>query len=797
MNPIVPAVRCGVLLAVSLFPLIPAAAVASTSTLDSADGLSSADRAQLRRLHEAHQLRVRPTASGVFRADNPGQGWTLEFDGRGFLTWAGAKSRSWGLELLAVGAPGSGVDLPARASVSVDSGRVDYAWGPALTEWFINGRDGLQQGWTLQAPPSGDGDVDPLAGLDRDSSEVALHFRVRGGLEPRVVEGARAVGFADGSGQVVIRYGGLNAWDAAFRSLPVRFEPVSGDVEALRVVVDDSQAVYPITIDPIAQEAYLKASNPDAGDAFGSAVAVSGDVVAVSAILESSAATGINGDQTSNASNLSGAVYVFARSNGVWTQEAYLKAGNTGLGDQFGVALAMSGDTLVVGAPFEDSNPAPNAPPDPVNNDLIKDSGAAYVFVRKNGSWTQQAMLKAGGGAIYSLEFGHSVGIDGDLIAVGARYDRNTGTGIDSAYSSDPGPLVGAVYVFTRQGGSWSLASFIKPPFQTDDGSFEFGRAVAVGGKNIFVGVPRDASPAKGINGDMTQNSALGGGSGAVFAYRLGGNGVEFDAYIKASNAELADAFGYAIAASGETLAVSAIGEDGASTGVNGDQGNSTTKKESGAVYVFDRSAAGWTQTAYIKAPATAASDRLGISLALDGDVLAIGSSSTAVGPEGSSKYVGTAYVYVRDGGTWQFQSIAKPAKRNLSEEFAFSMAVSGGTLVVGAAGDDNGGTGVNAPSATSRGNSGAAYVFSGLGLPSAIPIVIQVIQLVQGQLVLDFTAAPGLSQWKFSGGAAPQTLLDDLGPAASVTETTPGHYHAILALTAPSAPSYFVRISR
>src|SRR5438128_1322177 len=104
------------------------------------------------------------------------------------------------------------------------------------------------------------------------------------------------------------------------------------------------------------QQAYLKASNTDAGDDFGFAVAISGDTVVVGAAGEDSNATGVDGDGTNNSASNSGAAYVFVRSGTMWSQQAYLKASNTDAGDDFGFAVAISGDTVVVGAPGEDSN---------------------------------------------------------------------------------------------------------------------------------------------------------------------------------------------------------------------------------------------------------------------------------------------------------------------------------------------------------------------------------------------------------------------------------------------------------
>ena len=136
-------------------------------------------------------------------------------------------------------------------------------------------------------------------------------------------------------------------------------------------------------------EAYVKASNTGTGDGFGSSVAVDGNTLVVGAPSEDSNATGINGNQANNSASGSGAVYVFTRSNGVWTQQAYLKASNTGVQDHFGTSVALSGETLAVGAPDEDSN-AMGINGNQSDNSA-ENSGAVYIFTRVNGEWHQQA----------------------------------------------------------------------------------------------------------------------------------------------------------------------------------------------------------------------------------------------------------------------------------------------------------------------------------------------------------------------------------------------------------------------
>ena len=173
----------------------------------------------------------------------------------------------------------------------------------------------------------------------------------------------------------------------------------------------------------------------DAGDQFGRSVAVSGETVVVGAFGESS-----NGsNQADNSAVTSGAAYVFKRAIGVWTQQAFLKASKVGARDAFGGSVAVSGDTVVVGAPHEASGNASSQASN-ISTDL---SGAAYVFTRASGVWTQQAFLKASnvGGGDY---FGNSVAVFGNTVVVGAPGE--SGNGINQADNNILNS--GAAYVF-------------------------------------------------------------------------------------------------------------------------------------------------------------------------------------------------------------------------------------------------------------------------------------------------------------------------------------------------------------
>ncbi len=405
------------------------------------------------------------------------------------------------------------------------------------------------------------------------------------------------------------------------------------------------------------QQAYIKASNPTARDEFGFSVSLSadGNTLAIGARREDSAATIINGDQMDNLID-AGAVYVFARSNGLWQQQAYVKASNTNRDDFFGASVSLSadGNILVVGASGEDSA-ATSINGDQADNSA-PDSGAVYVFARSNGLWQQQAYVKASNPGD-SDRFGASISLsaDGSTLAIGAGFEDSAAIGINGGQIDNSGRDAGAAYVFTHSNGLWQQQAYIKGS-NTEAGDF-FGASVSVSadGNTLVVGARREDSVATGINGDQTDNSALNSGAAYVFARS---NGLwQQQAYVKASNPGENDEFGFSISLSldGDTLAVVAVVEDSAATGINGDQNDNSTR-ESGAAYVFARSNELWQQRAYVKASNTGILDLFGSSVSLnaDGSTLAVGAlqeDSAATGVNGdkldnSIEDTGAVYIY-------------------------------------------------------------------------------------------------------------------------------------------------------
>ncbi len=478
---------------------------------------------------------------------------------------------------------------------------------------------------------------------------------------------------------------------------------------------------------------YFKASNPDSSDIFGDSVSISsdGNTLVVSALLEDSNAVGINGDQTNNNAIAAGAVYVFVRSaTGTWSQQAYIKASNTGVVDVFGSAVSVSGNgnTLVVGAQNEDSN-AVGINGEQSNNNA-RNSGAVYVFVRSGtGTWSQQAYIKASNTDTNDA-FGEAVSVsgDGNTLVVGAQPEDSSAVGINGDQTNNSTSNSGAAYVFVRSStGTWSQQAYVKA--SNTDADDTFGEAVSVSGdgNTLVVGAPLEDSSAVGTNGDQTNNSAFDAGAVYVFVRSATGTWSQ-QAYIKASNTGAGDLFGEVISVSGDghTLVVGAQSEDSNAVGINAEQSNNNARN-AGAVYVFVRSATGtWSQQAYVKASNTGAGDGFGeaVSVSGDGNTLVVGAQSedsNAVSINGdqtnnSALDAGAVYVFVRSAtGTWSQQAYVKASNTDANDIFGAAVSVSGdgNTLAVGAELEDSNAVGIDGDQTNdSVSNTGAVYLY-------------------------------------------------------------------------------------
>jgi hypothetical protein len=403
-----------------------------------------------------------------------------------------------------------------------------------------------------------------------------------------------------------------------------------------------------------AQElAKLIASDTAGGDVFGRSVAVSGN-------------TAVVGAQSAGTGNSAGSAYVFVRTGApgseVWTEQAKLTAPDAAAFDNFGVSVALSGDTAVVGADQDDDHPVG-----------ATNEGSAYVFVRTGapGSevWIQQAKLIASDMG-WDDNFGISVAVSGDTAVVGA-------------YGDSPS---GSAYVFVRTGTIWSEQAKLKASDAAPSGD-TFGNSVAVSGDTVVIGA--------------FQDDHLGGsdaGSAYVFI-RSGGVWTE-QQKLTASDAAAVDNFGRSVALSGSTVVIGAYGDTHAGGAV------------AGSAYVFLRTGTLWSEQDKLTASDAIDGDRFGISVAVSGDTAVVGAYFDNH-PFGLAD-AGSAYVFTRSGApgseVWTQQAKLIAADAAQDDYFGISAAVSGDTAVVGAALDDHAG----------GGSAGSAYVFklTGCGPP-------------------------------------------------------------------------------
>jgi hypothetical protein len=477
------------------------------------------------------------------------------------------------------------------------------------------------------------------------------------------------------------------------------------------------------------QQAYIKASNPGTPYEFGENVALSGDTLVVGSPRECSDATGVDGDQNNNNAPNSGAVYVFVKDGSTWVQQAYIKASNTDGWDYFGSSVAISGDTLAVGAPFEKSI----SRDDQADNSAYG-AGAVYVFQRSGQTWSQVAYIKAPVPRD-NVQFGRSVAIDDGLLVVGAP--------IENVEVQNLGLLeeAGAVYSFSAADG-WApppgpIVAYDPDPFD------RFGHAVALSNKTLVVGVPFEDSDASGVNGDSNNNDRE--GSGAVYVYEQQNDTTwQKKAYLKASNPGVDDQFGWDVAISGATIVVGARRHDPVVGG--------SMVQDGGGAYVFQQENNAWAQQAYLIAAFPDSDAQFGRAVAISGDLFLVGApfeDSAATGLNGDQQNqdaedAGAAYLFEWEGAIWTQTAYLKASNTDAADEFGRAVAITGSMLVAGAHQEDSNASGVNGDQDNNDfTNSGAVYVFDSAVFGKISPQDAQV----------DVSVTPTLS-WGSSNGA-------------------------------------------
>ncbi|MCB1207864.1 MAG: hypothetical protein KDK97_00995 [Verrucomicrobiales bacterium] len=438
-------------------------------------------------------------------------------------------------------------------------------------------------------------------------------------------------------------------------------------------------------------DVYVKASNTKFFSKFGQSIAMSGSTLVVGSPYEKSGSAGVNGDQNNTNGSQTGAVYVYVRNGTEWVQQAYLKASNPDIDDHFGQTVAISGNTIVVGAPDEDSA-AQSVNGDQANNDQAS-TGAAYVFVRTGTSWVQQAYLK--GSNIDSLDsFGVAVAIDGNTIAVGADGEQSGS---------------GSAYIFVRKGSTWTQQARLRA--SNANNSDGFGSAVALTGNTLVVGAPFEDSRAS----DPTDNSAPNAGAAYVFGRK--GTAWTEQTILKTSTTynDNGDLFGCSAAIYADTVVIGARGEASNATGVNGDRFDNSFNR-CGAAFVFRNQDDNWVLQGYLKGKFPAAFNDFGASVAIHRDRILVGCPGDDLGIPNTTE-MGASYLFERSENYWGFVSRLSPAAGNYSKaynnETGTSVALWGDVAAVGAPGEAGSSTGTHGDiSQDGQSDAGAAFVF-------------------------------------------------------------------------------------
>lgn len=356
------------------------------------------------------------------------------------------------------------------------------------------------------------------------------------------------------------------------------------------------------------------------GAQFGNAVAISGNTMVVGARFDSTTAS------------QAGAAFVYVLSGGTWTQQAVLLANDGAIADKFGYSVAISENTIVVGS-YNDDSPLSNA-------------GSAYVFVRSGATWTFQQKLTASDSAADD-QFGIAVAINGPTIFVGANFS-------DQPSNSD----AGAVFRYTQSGSVWTQVQKLIPVGGVILGD-HFGESLAISANRLAVGSP---------GADVPFTAA-----GSVYIFvESGGIYLQQDKISIAGGAN-GDSFGNSVAIEGNTMVGGAVQY----TPIVG-------QPAFGAAYVYEFNGSAWVSQGRLTASDGATVDRFGYSVAVSNNAIAVGAredDTTAGGPD-----AGSAYIFTRTGSAWTQQQKLEPNDPVNGDRFGGSVALSLGNLAVGAA---------------------------------------------------------------------------------------------------------------
>lgn len=542
---------------------------------------------------------------------NAAQGLTAHFTAQG-AQLLGRKMR-WQLTPLGYG---RGNDLRAIEPVSprMNTKRVEYRH-QALTEWYQRGAGGLEQGFTIPSRPGSAGGSPLTLALSLPPEWTVVMDENRAGI---TLTGPAAS----------LRYAGLYANDADGKALRIWIEVQEN---RLLLKVDDTGAQYPVAIDPTIQSGQLKPSGDSNAVDFGNSVAVDGNTVVVGAM------------GTLLRDGESGSAYVYEKPAGGWgnmTQTATLTPSDNAL--LFGSSVAISGNTIVIGAPGTTVKG-------------VFGQGALYVFVKPEGGWsnmTETAKLTP-----YHVDMtgyssaGAAVSIDGDTIVAG----------VPGVVAHPPALAYGEALVYVKPLTGWTNAEENAVLYIGGVGT-GFGTSVAVSGNTIVVGATGCC-----FQGVLSEGAAY------VFVEPSGGwvTTSDFNAELTGTGVGVNDFFGYSVAINGDTIAVGSP---------------QYYSYQVGAAYVYVQPAAGWqsmTQTAELY-PLYYLTGHFGASLAINGNTICIGAPTTEL-PDGPD---GVAYLFAKPKDGWVSTSMYTLELTDNSGlpfgQFGQSVSISGPTVAVG-----------------------------------------------------------------------------------------------------------------
>ena len=354
------------------------------------------------------------------------------------------------------------------------------------------------------------------------------------------------------------------------------------------------------------------------------------------------------------------------------TQQAMIKASDAFTGDYFGYSVSLSndGNTAIVGAIYEDLGSANS------------NAGSAYIFTRSGSTWSQEAKIEASD-AQADDSFGYSVSLsnDGNTAIVGAYLEDTGGTG------------VGAAYIFTRSGTTWSQEAKIQ---SSDIAAYDyFGYSVSLSndGNTAIIGAVYEETG--GTN------------TGAAYIFTRSGSTWSQEAKIEAADKQSHDNFGCSVSISsdGDTAIIGAWGSWYTPDGAN----------NAGSAYIFTRSGTSWSQQAKMQASDAAFEDRFGsvVSISSDGNTAIIG----AMYEDTSGSNAGSAYIFTRSGSTWSQEAKIQASDKQSGDNFGHSVSISndGNTAIVGAIYED-----------TTASDAGSAYIFTRSGTSWSQQVKIQ-----------------------------------------------------------------------